>query len=123
VALILVIDDDAAVRTAIRRVLESAGHTALEAPDGRAGLLALRNHGPELVITDILMPEKEGIETIREVRATAPTVKIIAASGDRMAGGPSVLDMALMLGAHRVIQKPFRRDELLGLVERLLQAP
>ncbi len=77
-ATILVIDDDAAVRRVLVRSLARAGHEIVEAENGSSGLARFREHAPELVITDIVMPQTEGIETIREIRRAAPHVKILA---------------------------------------------
>ena len=76
----------------------------------------------DLVITDILMPGKDGIETIRELRATNPEAKIIALSGDVRFDGPGILTAAHLLGADEVLEKPFRDDELVRIVEKTLAA-
>jgi YesN/AraC family two-component response regulator len=75
---------------------------------------------PDLVITDIFMPKKDGIETICELRATRPEIKILALSGDIGFDGPSMLDAAQLLGADQVLGKPFRNDELVRVVEQML---
>src|SRR5437762_7182307 len=80
-ARILVIDDDAQVRGAVRRVLERAGHTVVDVADGEAGIRAHRERPTDLIITDIFMPEQDGIETIQQLRREFPRVKIIAISG------------------------------------------
>lgn len=118
-ATILVIDDDAAMRRLILRVLGSRGHTLLEAENGNDGIAQLQDGRPDLIITDILMPQKEGIETIREVIGRAPGIKIIAISG----GGAQnlmFLDAAKAFGAHAALAKPFRPDELIETVDRVL---
>jgi CheY-like chemotaxis protein len=119
-ASVLIIDDDAVTRTVVRAILEGIGHTVSEAADGYAGLAAYSANPPDLVITDILMPGKDGIETIRELRAINPQIKIIALSGDVRFDGPSILRAAHLLGANQVLEKPFRNDELVRLVEDLL---
>src|SRR6266446_4719346 len=119
-ASVLIIDDDAVTRTVVRAILESVGHIVSEAADGYAGLAAYNSNQPELVITDILMPGKDGIETIRELRATNPEIKIIALSGDVHFDGPSILEAARLLGANRVLEKPFRNDQLVKLVKDVL---
>src|SRR5437588_215958 len=97
---ILVIDDDALLRGAIRVVLESAGYEVLEAGDGNAGLRLYREPGADLLVVDLFMPERDGLEVIRAVRAEAPQAKIIA-----MSGGSSLqldlLDAAAAFGAAR----------------------
>lgn len=114
---VLVIDDDAPLRKAIRRMLESAGHEVVEAADGRAGLEAFRAHAPDTVVTDIFMPQQEGIGTIRGIRALSPQVHIVAISGGDRTGNADVLRMAKLLGATATLAKPFQRQELIACVE------
>jgi CheY-like chemotaxis protein len=112
---ILIIDDDPALRALMRVMLATAGHEVQEAGDGKAGVARYRQKRSDVVITDILMPEQEGLETIRELRHLDPLVKIIAMSvaGD----GPSGhLRIAVKLGARRILHKPFSRDQLLAAV-------
>ena len=116
-ALVLVIDDDALMRATIRRMLTF--HTVIEASDGREGLAAFQSRAPDVVITDILMPEKEGIETIIELRRVNRHVKIIAISGGGSSGTLDFLSSAKKLGADLVMQKPFRAVELLAAVNSL----
>jgi CheY-like chemotaxis protein len=118
----LVIDDDPVTRTVVRAALESAGHTVIEADNGHTGLVMFYAISPDLVITDIFMPQKDGIETIRELRAARPEIKILALSGDTGFDGPSMLDAAQLLGADQVLGKPFRNDELVRVVEQMLAA-
>jgi two-component system, OmpR family, response regulator CpxR len=121
-ALLLVIDDDAGMRKLMVRTLSGGSHRVLEAENGQEGLRMMDEHKPDVVITDILMPQKEGIETIREVLGRAPGTKIIAISG----GGAQnlmFLDAARTFGAHAALAKPFRADELIETVERVLAAP
>jgi DNA-binding response OmpR family regulator len=116
---ILVIDDEASVRAFIRQALEDAGYRISEAPDGEQGLLMLHNTLVDLVVTDIFMPHKEGIETIRTVRQQFPQIKILAISG----GGSrrmEVLPSALQFGAHYTLTKPFTPEELLAAVNTTL---
>jgi CheY-like chemotaxis protein len=119
-ASVLIIDDDAVTRTVVRAILESVGHTVSEAADGYAGLAVYYSNPLDLVITDILMPGKDGIETIRELRATNPEIKIVALSGDVRFDGSSILKAAHLFGANEVLEKPFRNDELVRLVEDVL---
>ena len=122
-ALILLIDDDQQLRTAVKRMLAAAGnHTVIEAKDGREGLAIFRSQRPSLVITDILMPEKEGIETIMDIRRSAPEVKIVAMSGGGSSGDTRFLQIAQKLGADAVLAKPVRAAELAETVTRLLPA-
>lgn len=119
-ACILVIDDDEDVRRAIRRLLESAGHEVVEAPDGKIGMRRFREQPTDLVVTDLFMPEQEGLETIRELKRFSQDIKILVVTG---AAPGSTLDFraqATMLGAGATLGKPFTRDELLGAVDALL---
>jgi len=119
-ACILVIDDEPAIRQVVRRAMETAGHSIVEAENGHAGLQILRSHRPQLVITDLMMPKKEGLETIMEIRQTAPDVRIIAISGGGRSGNLDFLHLARKLGACAALPKPFRYDELLQAVEAAL---
>lgn len=116
---ILVVDDDPAVRDSVAMVLESAGFLVDQAEQGATGMRLLRAHAPDLVITDILMPQKEGIETIREIRAVLPHTPIIAISGGTDMGA-DYLKMAQTFGATEVLAKPFDPMVMLELVHRLL---
>jgi CheY-like chemotaxis protein len=118
---ILVVDDDPAVRDSIAVVLESAGFLVDQAAQGVTALRLLRVHEPDLIITDILMPQKEGIETIREIRLLLPDTPIIAISGGTE-GGADYLKMAQTFGANAVMAKPFDPLVMLKLVHRLIFA-
>lgn len=119
-ARILVIDDDPSLRRTMRKVLERAGHDVVEAENGATGMSLVRDSPPDLVVTDLLMPEKEGIETIQEIRAEFPKLPIVAVSGAGSAeeGGP-LLD-AQLFGAEATLSKPFSVEELTETVERVL---
>jgi len=112
----LVIDDDDFVRATIAAILESAGYDVIEASDGQQGLQQFLRNAVDLVITDILMPSKEGIETIVDIRQRDREVRIIAVSGGGNLGSSSVLHAARRLGADAVLSKPFTKDELLAKV-------
>jgi CheY-like chemotaxis protein len=116
----LVIDDDDLVRDTIVRILERKGYQVLVAGDGARGLQIFRSERPDLVITDIIMPEKEGLETIREIRDEWPDTKIIAISGGARIGNMDFLDVAGKLGASEIIPKPFDPTDLVMLVSRCL---
>jgi len=121
-ALVLIIEDEADIRSLYRRVLEHAGYQVVEAPDGDVGIAFYRERHPDLVITDIIMPEKEGIETIMELRRDFPEVKIIAISGGGQAMDPTTyLQLAKGLGAAMTLAKPFSKQELLDAVHEVLQ--
>jgi CheY-like chemotaxis protein len=115
---ILIIDDDAQMRRLIMRILKSAGHDVHEASNGATGLKCFREMRPTLVVTDIFMPEKEGIETIRLLRQQAPELPILAISGS---GLKDYLHFALQLGATAALAKPFSADQLLEMVTRLVE--
>lgn len=119
-ARILVIDDEAQVRNVLRQMLEKAGHEVVEAPEGAAGLQVHREHLADLIITDILMPGKEGIETILALRKSVPKVKIIAISGGGRMNKVDLLSVAQEFGAARTLAKPFTRQELLAVVQEVL---
>lgn len=119
---VLVIDDEDLVRDTLRRALETAGIEVVVATDGREGLRAYLANPTDVVVTDILMPEKEGIETIIELKRQHPDVKIVAISGGDRTGNTDFLKMAGLLGADRILQKPFRPKELLATIEDLFAA-
>ncbi|HKX07480.1 MAG TPA: response regulator, partial [Stellaceae bacterium] len=116
---ILLVDDDPAVRDSVAMVLEGAGFVVDQAEQGATALRLLQAQAPDLVITDILMPQKEGIETIREIRAILPNAPIIAMSGSADTGA-NYLKMAESLGATATLAKPFGAKAILELVSRLL---
>ena len=120
-ARILVIDDEKLPRMALNRMLKAGGHEAVEAENGRQGLFTYEESPVDLVVTDILMPEMGGLETIRELRRRHPEVKIIAITGGGSPDGRGALRAAKAFGAHAVLAKPFREQELLKLVEEALQ--
>lgn len=117
---ILVIDDDEAIRLALRKMLEGEGHEVVEATDGAHGMRLFRENPTDLVITDILMPEKEGFEVIRELRRDHPDIKIIAVSGSVSRGGPDFLPQAGDMGASVTIPKPFSKAQVVGAVRDAL---
>jgi len=119
---ILVIDDDEIVRDTLRLVLTGAGHQVALAGDGKAGLKAFSELSPDLVITDILMPEKEGMETIGDIRRITGATPIIAISGGGRIGNMDFLAAAQHFGADRTFAKPFEPDQVLDAVSELLQA-
>ena len=114
-ATILVIDDEDAVRTLLRTVLERAGHEVTEAPNGRLGLAAYRERPADLVITDILMPEMNGLDLILELSRAFLNVKVITISG--APDTHNALDAAKLLGARYTLHKPFSIDALLKIVQ------
>jgi two-component system, chemotaxis family, chemotaxis protein CheY len=119
-AKILIIEDDAIVRLTIMKLLEEAGHLVLWAVNGLQGMAVFRGWQPDLVITDIIMPDQEGIQTITDMRAAKPDAKIIAISGGGRIGNTDFLQIARQLGAMDVVAKPFDPDFLLAVVENCL---
>jgi DNA-binding response OmpR family regulator len=119
-AKILIIDDDQGFRKMIRMILTRMHHDVIEARDGNQGVAQFKAEQPDLVISDIVMPDKEGIQTILEIRSLSPTAPIIAMSGGGASLGIGYLGAALKLGANLIIAKPFRPAELTAMVDQLL---
>jgi len=117
---ILLIDDDALARDMLRQMLERAGYDVVEAANGREGLQQYQATAIDLIITDILMPDQDGLETILELRRLAPEAKIIAISGGGQSGLLDLLPVAAKLGAQRTLWKPLRRLELLAAIRQLV---
>ena len=120
-AKILVIDDDTQLRELMCRILRSGDHEPIPAPNGKVGMDLLRREAPALVITDIIMPVQEGIETIAVIRQ-ASGLPIIAVSGSTETKDFSPLLDAELLGADVTLRKPFSPESLLTAVEQLLGA-
>ena|SRR5258708_23847389 len=120
-ATILVIDDDEAVRYSIRRIMQGEGFAVAVAANGREALELLDRAFPALVITDLIMPEMEGLETITELRKRRPELPIIAISGGGRVIRPGYLDFAKKLGASDVLAKPFEPEDLVAAVNRQLR--
>ncbi len=117
---ILVIDDDDLVRATIVAVLERADVEVTEAEDGSVGMRLFEESGHDVVITDILMPNREGIETIRDLRRAEQDVKIIAMSGGGNIDKMQLLDLAQKFGADRVLPKPFTPQQVLTALNEVL---
>ena len=117
-AKVLVIEDDSDVRKIVCRMLRSAGHEPIEADQGEAGLAALHRDQPDLVVTDLIMPGSDGIETIAKIREVSG-LPIIAMSGMRQGEFAPLVD-AQMMGADITIKKPFTVEALLSAVNELL---
>lgn len=118
---ILIIDDDPPTRRMLRQALEREGYGVIEACDGHEGLQYYRAAPTDLIITDILMPNKEGLETIMELRQDFPRARIIAISGGTKLGRLNFLAMAQKLGAQYTLQKPFSVQEMLEIIQKALQ--
>lgn len=119
---ILVIDDDVMVRNTIAKILRHGGYDVILAEDGAKGLVQFHRERPDLVITDIIMPEQEGIQTILELRREDPNTKIIAVSGGGRIANRDFLRMAKSLGAVDTIAKPFLPKDLITRVQNCLAA-
>ncbi len=119
---ILVIDDDGVTRMTLGAALRSGGYEVEEVGDGGEGLAAFRRLPADLVITDLVMPHRGGLETVRELRATDPAVRIVVVSGV-IGGSAEHLRAAVRLGADRVLPKPVDLGELLVMVGGLLSEP
>jgi DNA-binding NtrC family response regulator len=117
---ILVIDDDSFLRGMIRQVLEKAGHTVREAPDGEVGLKLFIQQPADLVLTDMIMPNKEGIETIKAIHTSKPDAKIIAMSAGGKVNPQSYLRLAERLGAIRTFDKGEGGQKLKALIDEVL---
>ena len=118
---ILLIDDDVVVLCTLEIVLGDRGYDVVTAKDGVEGLRLFQENPPDLVITDLVMPEKEGIETIIEMRRERPDTKIIAISGGGRTHDGCFLKMAAELGAAAILPKPFMPDELAAKIEEVMQ--
>ncbi len=118
---VLIIDDDLQMREMMVQAVERAGYHAAGAANGKIGLGIHSQEPADLVITDLIMPEKEGIETIRELRKDFPQLKIIAISGGGRAGPEGYLNVAKAIGANRTLSKPFDLKTLLAAVKELLE--
>ncbi|HLI20121.1 MAG TPA: response regulator [Stellaceae bacterium] len=119
---ILVIEDNAIVRNTVTRILQSAGYEVVVANDGLRGVAAFRKEHPDLVISDIIMPEQEGIATIRQILGEKPDTKIIAISGGGRIGNTDFLQIARKMGAADALAKPFDPEDLLARVSNCLKA-
>lgn len=118
---ILVIDDNAEFGRILQAHLTAHGHKVVTAKDGEQGLALIEQESFDIVLTDILMPQRDGIEVLRQVKQRWPGLPVIAVSGGGWIKAGDLLEMAERLGADRVLQKPVRRDDLLAAVDALLK--
>ncbi len=119
-ARILIIDDDVQILDMLRQTLELKGYEVVDAANGKKGIRLYRENPADLIITDIIMPEQEGIEIIMELKQDFPDVKIIAISGGGRIGPEGYLSIAKQLGARYTFSKPVKRKELLSAVRELI---
>ena len=115
-ARILIIDDEFEVRSTMRFMLEREGHNVIEALDGVEGIQRFLEHPTDLIITDILMPNQDGIETLLQLHADHPDVPVIVISGN----AAEHLDLAREFGARSVLSKPFKYQDLINAVSQAL---
>jgi DNA-binding NtrC family response regulator len=118
---ILVIEDEDSFRNVLVKMLTKAGYEVRQAGDGNQALTVCEEFKPDLVLTDIIMPDKEGLETIQELMEVSPGIRIIAMSGGGRFGPDSYLPLAEKLGAKATLQKPFMREDLLDTVKSVLE--
>jgi len=117
---VLVIEDDADLRKLIHEYLEMEGHEVVSAADGHEGMQCQRTRPADVVVTDILMPGKEGIQTIFELRREFPATKVIAMSGGSERKDLDYLAVALQVGAATSLKKPFRLEQLARAMRELI---
>ncbi len=122
-AAILVIEDDDALREMLRVQLEYAGHDVRVAVDGREGVAVYRAESIDVVITDLFMPDTDGFAVMNKIRRIDPRARIIATSGAMPDHSDELLEAAAGLGAVATLRKPFRRQQLLDTLERVLPPP
>ncbi len=119
-ARILLIDDDYDLRTSLKSLLEDNGHEVMEAANGNEGLAIQSDEPADLVITDLFMPEKEGLDTIMDLKRDNPQAKIIAISGGGRAASVDFLELARNLGASHTLKKPFEPEDFIDVVTKSL---
>jgi len=117
---ILIIDDEPYILLMLKKMLEKSGHEVDLATNGREGIELFEKEPADMIITDIIMPDKEGLEIILEMKNTYPDLKIIAISGGGRVSPESYLECARHFGATRVFQKPFSRKEIVSAVNELM---
>lgn len=117
---VLVIDDEPQIRSLVKRFLSQAGYEVDQAGDGLDGVKQMKENPADLVITDILMPKQEGLETIRQIREIYPDCKIIAMSGGSQLTAMDFLPIAQKFGAAKIFHKPIDFQELVEAVKELV---
>ena len=117
---ILLVDDEANLRKALKRVLEMEGFEVIEAIDGKEAIMAFKKNTIDLMITDIIMPDQEGLEIIAELKRKYKDLKIIAMSGGGKMGPSNYLEMAKKFGANLTLAKPFPPEKLLEAIKLIL---
>ena len=118
-ATVMIVDDDQQIRKLLGLMLANAGYHILVASNGVEAVKAYKEQPSDIVLTDIIMPEKDGIETIRDLKGINPDVQIIAISGGGLGNPDLYLDMAEKMGAAATIMKPIDRNELLSTIDQV----
>ncbi len=117
---ILIIDDEEMIRKMLRQALENHSYEVFEAENGYKGLDVCYKESPDLIITDLIMPDMEGLETIHRIHREMPTIKIIAISGGSRIISKDFLKIAKTLGAEYCLEKPIILKELLDIISKIL---
>ncbi len=120
-ARIIIVDDDKPFREMLTEVLANEGHEILDASDGSIGMEVLILNPVDLAIVDLIMPNRNGLETINDISKLFPNTKVIAISGGGSCGSDGGLETAKSIGAHYTLPKPFRPIELIKIIHDLLQ--
>ena len=120
---LLVVDDDPEMRTLIGRMLHREGHVVVEAANGREALKHIDAQSFDLVVSDLFMPDTDGIELIHTLHRQTPNLPLVAMSGGGFDDGKDVLAVARLLGAVAIVQKPLTRQKLVGAIRRALGPP
>ena len=118
---ILIIDDESQIRTMLKMMLEKEGFDTIVASNGKEGMQLFREEAVDLVITDIIMPEKEGVELIQELKKNDSNLPIIAISGGGKNSPDTYLNIAKLLGAYAVFEKPVAKEKLINAVKEALE--
>ncbi len=119
---ILVVEDDAVIRDMLTQILLGAGYEVATAVDGQEAIKQFNARRFDLILTDLIMPEKDGTEVIVELRKKQPTIPVVAMSGGGMYHRGEYLKLARMFGAHGLLEKPFSQEQLLSTIRVLLPA-
>lgn len=117
---ILVIDDEQLLRSTVVTILTRGGYSVEEASDGQAGIAMFHKNPPDVVLTDIFMPNRDGIEIIKELKHSSPRTKIIAMTGGGNLGMMEIASAAKVLGADHILNKPFESESLLAAIKAVL---
>ena len=119
---ILIVDDERLNRIALSKMLRAGGHGVTEKENGQQALSYLEHHLVDVVVTDIIMPKKSGLEMISEIHLRYPNTRIIAVSGGARPSGSGALTRARALGANGILAKPFRQKQILELVNEVMHS-